>query len=618
MKKLYENPTLEEIKDSFENKDTIFLCPKLESREREYYETVFKQFAPEGSVSFLSSGSSGSPKIHVHSWENLISRAKSQAEILELKNKSTYLSPLPLHHLSGFMPVLRCIFSGSTLVIKPKFESLKDALLSKKPTHVSMVPTQLIQLVDEKIDLSFLDTLLLGGAGCSENYLNKARELNYPIRACYGMTETASFFSIGKKEEFLESGKIKLYLMKNWSASAQENGRLTIESKEMYLGSIGALGFKESNGILPTFDIGSVDHPVITIKGRSDLVFKSGGEKVDPLEVEKKLESQDSFNSVVIIPKDDEKWGSITCAFISPFRKGRDYSLTVENLPPHQRPKFFFPLGETTGIKPKRSNLKKQLEENFFNNSKLPRVAFIHGFMGSENDLKELADSLREVCFPKFWRLPFHEDNSDYESFESVVDYFVEKVRTEDIDCLYGYSMGGRLATAIASKLEDLGEPLSALFLESSHPGLTNEEEKSSRYTSDLTLFDRLPHRPEDFFHAWYSQDLFGDFKDTELGKITIREMERRWNPDSWKKSLKVLSTGKQQNYQRYLTNSSHPILYMCGENDRKYSSISEKLSKSSPKNLITKSLKHGYHNLHCNHGNQLKGPISEVLNSLN
>lgn len=618
MKEIIENPTFKEIVEAYDTERTIFVCPKLDPKEKDYYSTIFKQFAPEGTVSFLSSGSSGTPKIHVHSWSNLKARARAQAKELGLNKSSHYLSPLPIHHLSGFMPIIRSLISESKITIKKKGESLRDLLTSEAPTHVSMVPTQLAELTKESCDLGFLETLLLGGAGCSEAVLNKAKELKYPVRACYGMTESASFFSIGKSEEFLKDGQITLYLMDGWKAYAGLDKRLTIESEMMYLGTIGPHGFRQSKNILPTFDIGEVNYPEIKIIGRSDLVFKSGGEKVDPLEVEKKLETNGIFNQVVIVPKADEKWGNITCAFIAPFRKGRDYSVLVEHLPKHQRPKHFLPLISSRGIKPRRSELKSLLEEQFEGNKKLPRTAFLHGFMGSKNDLKELASSLKKECYPVFWKLPFHDDNEDYSSFQEVIDVYVEKVRSEGIDIIYGYSMGGRLATAIAQKLEELGEPLTALFLESSHPGLKSKEEKEKRLISDKTLFDRFPAEPQKFFLSWYGQGLFGNFQETDLGKITIKEMTRRWNPEKWKRSLKILSTGNQKNYRGYLNASSHPILYLYGESDLKYKNLGSELKNQAQKNLIVKSLENGYHNLHLNHLERLNGPIIEVLNSLN
>ncbi len=618
MKQIIECPTLKQIVEAFHSEETVFLCPKLSKNEKEYYSTIFKQFAPKGSVCFLSSGSSGNPRIHAHSWVNLKKRACAQAIELGLDKDSVYLNPLPLYHLGGFMPVLRSLLSESSQVIKSKDHSLEEALLKLKPTHVSMVPTQLAQLVLNRVELGFLDTILLGGAGCSESILEEAKDLAYPIRACYGMTESASFFSIGKKEEFLKDAKVNLYLMDNWSAFTSSNGRLTIESDEMYLGSIGPLGFIESKGILPTFDLGEVEAPIIKIFGRSDLVYKSGGEKVDPLEIERKLESTELFSNIVIIPKKSEVWGNITTAFVSPFKRGRDYSLLTEHLPPHQRPKFFFPMPESTGIKPKRSELKEIVERQIHQDKKLPRMAFIHGFMGSSNDLKELGSSLSELCCPVFWKLPFHGENKTPIDFNETVEFYIEKIRSEDIDALYGYSMGGRLATAIAERLESLGEPLTALVLESSHPGLKTKEEKQKRITEDQTLFGRMPTEPQAFFEKWYSAPLFGDFKDTDLGKISIKEMQRRWNPSEWKKTLDLLSTGKQKNFQEYLLNSITPILYLCGEQDLKYKSLALQLKNQGPRSLKVKCLEKGFHNLHLNNLDQVKQPVEELLSSLN
>lgn len=610
MKKVIENPNLEQLLKALESSEALFITPSLKHSERDYYNSLFNQYAPEGSISFLSSGSSGNPKIIVHSKETLIKRAKDQALELGMDENSHYLNVLPLHHLGGFMPILRAQSVGAKLSIKNKEENLNNILDELKPTHTSMVPTQLNELVKDKRDLSYLKSLLLGGAGCSKELLNKAKELLYPIRACYGMTESASFFSISDTTEFLNSGEIKLKLMSNWSAFAQDSGRLTIESEEMFLGSITGNGFLKSNNVLPTFDIGDVEYPYINIYGRSDLVFKSGGEKVDPLEVENKLSKILIDSEVVIIPKIDSKWGHITCAFISPFDKHVNYADQVKELPPHQRPKHFFELQTTDGIKPKRSQLKEEIEKRLTK----PKAAFLHGFMGTESDLVDLAQELPlEV---NFWSLPDHGKAPGFNNIDQAIEYYSKKAIDEEIEVLYGYSMGGRLALAVAENLAASKTPLKALILESAHPGIACKNERLTRLKSDLDLFKRMPAKPEDFFEAWYSLPLFGDFKETKNGQEKISYLINNWTPNSWLSALSTLSTGHQKDYRNFIQDCPHPILYLSGEKDLKYKEFGQELSSQGPSALTHKSLKNGHHNLHSNQLDQLKTSINDFLSN--
>lgn len=611
-KRIFENPILKEVLESLTKRETIFISPPLERNEKEYYGSLFKQYAPSGSICFLSSGSSGNPKLIVHSIETLLKRASDQAKELGLNNESHYLSPLPIHHLGGFMPILRCNSTGAKLTIKKKDQNLCELIELIRPTHISLVPTQLDQVIKNNQNLDFLDCLLLGGAGCPDALIKKAKDLSYPVRACYGMTETASFFSISSIKDFFETGEFKLKLMDNWNAYAQDSGRLTIESDEMFLGTITGKGFQASNGMLPTFDIGNVDPPYINIYGRSDLVFKSGGEKVDPLEVENKIKAIFNTEDIIVVPKEDSKWGHVTCAFLSPFDTNIDYASYVKGLPAHQRPKFFFKLEETEGIKPKRSQLIEKLNSL----SCMPKVAFIHGFMGEQDDLLELSKSL--PIAPSLWSLPDHGKAPSFNSFEDAIKYYSEKVIQEQIDILYGYSMGGRLALAVAENLASLKTPLKGLILESSHPGIENKDDRNLRFNQDKKLFDRFPKEPEEFFNAWYSLPLFGDFKNSDAGAKKLVSMNKNWSPSSWATAMLALSTGHQEDYRNFIYDCPHPILYLCGDKDEKYKKLGQELLSQASESLTLKCLENGFHNLHGQHKKNLLGPITSFLNTCN
>lgn len=593
MKEVLLRPNLQNIKDAYEKESSIFLCPDLNPLEKERYIKLFHAYAPSSSVCFLTSGSTGRPKIIVHSWKNLKVHAAKQALELGLTKKSHYLNPLPFFHLSGFMPILRSLASGSKLSIKEDSKSLIESLLTLGPSHVSLVPSQLVELTKNHINLGFLDTLLLGGSGCSASVLKDAQLKGYPIRACYGMTETASFFSISDSEEFINSGSIKLRLLDGWNAFTQEDNRLVIESEFLFTGHIDEKGLSLANNLLPTNDLGDVDYPFINIIGRSDLVYLSGAEKVDPLEVEKKILDLIELEEVVIVPKEDNKWGQITCAFITPFDSRIDYHAFCKALPSHQRPKHFLPLGFNNGIKPNRSQLKEKLKH--IKNSK--KIAFIHGFMGTTEDLKALSEGITTPSV--HWSLPHHERNSTANSFKDVVDFYIEKVKEEKVSYLYGYSMGARVCMAIAHSLYLQGIPLEGLILESGNTGIKSEQAREERFLKDKELFKRMPKDPTAFYESWYSMPLFGDFKNTKEGKRRIANSIKSWSPENWAKCIELLSVGKQKDFKEFLKSSPHSILYLYGENDSSYKRIGLELQSTSSSSVKVKSVKNAFHNIH-------------------
>ena len=129
-------------------------------------------------------------------------------------------------------------------------------------------------------------------------------------------------------------------------------------------------------------------------------------------------------------------------------------------------------------------------------------LVFSHGFLGKSTDW-EAVSALLPPCLCIGIDLPGHGSSPFSETF----DFLLPSSRFH----LIGYSMGGRLALQYALRYPDR---IDRLFLISTHPGLTSEEEKKQRLASDQTWADLLLHLPiDEFLIRWYDQPLFHGFK---------------------------------------------------------------------------------------------------------
>jgi O-succinylbenzoic acid--CoA ligase len=97
-----------------------------------------------------------------------------------------------------------------------------------------------------------------------------------------------------------------------------------------------------------TADAGWLDeHGQLTVTGRRDAVVITGGEKVQPAEVEALLRDTGEFPEIVVLGVPDTEWGQMLVAAypatLKP-RLKRVADVMTRSLAPHKRPKLFVPL----------------------------------------------------------------------------------------------------------------------------------------------------------------------------------------------------------------------------------------------------------------------------------
>ena len=71
------------------------------------------------------------------------------------------------------------------------------------------------------------------------------------------------------------------------------------------------------DGWLPTGDLGRLDaQGRLHVQGRADRQFVSGGENIQPEEIEAALERLDDIERAVVVPVPDEEYGQRPVAFV--------------------------------------------------------------------------------------------------------------------------------------------------------------------------------------------------------------------------------------------------------------------------------------------------------------
>jgi len=160
-----------------------------------------------------------------------------------------------------------------------------------------------------------------------------------------------------------------------------------------------------------------------------------------------------------------------------------------------------------------------------------PAVLFLHGFMGSSADWREVMAVLGDL-FCIAVDLPGHGASlglpPDTYTIEGATRAVIRTLDGIEVprSVVAGYSMGGRLALYLALRYP---ERCAGLFLESASPGLESPSERAARRAADESKAERLESGDfEAFLRDWYTQPLFAPLaQDEDLLYRTI-EAKRR------------------------------------------------------------------------------------------
>lgn len=169
-------------------------------------EEILDQKAKEPSLVLASSGSSAGSwreiKLILISKRAFLTAAHSVCERFAIGPKDVLMNSLPLFHVGGLSIGARAHVSGARLAERPEgaaasLDDLWKDVLSSRATVLSLVPTQLYDLLERKIPVpAHLRLVFMGGAALTSELETQARAKKWPLIATYGMTETAAMFAV--------------------------------------------------------------------------------------------------------------------------------------------------------------------------------------------------------------------------------------------------------------------------------------------------------------------------------------------------------------------------------------------------------------------------------------
>jgi len=214
-------------------------------------------------------------------------------------------------------------------------------------------------------------------------------------------------------------------------------------------------------------------------------------------------------------------------------------------------------------------------------------LLLLHGFTGSIEAMAPLARALGRqfsvisIDLPGHGRTSFLEDPGGYQ-FSHCIRGLAGILDQLNIDkCFFcGYSMGGRTALIFASRFPSR---VIALAVIGASGGIEDEEERVQRRENDEELARFVESRGiKSFTDRWMNHPLFAGQQ--KLGEEFLKEARRQRlqnDPSSLAFSLRTMGTGSQESLYQSLGQLDIPMMFLAGEEDKKFCDCAIKLQKS-------------------------------------
>lgn len=228
-------------------------------------------------------------------------------------------------------------------------------------------------------------------------------------------------------------------------------------------------------------------------------------------------------------------------------------------------------------------------------------MLFIHGFTGSskswDNIRKEINISSLSIDIPGHSKSIFNSLNEEYyfKDFSNELYIALKKLEIKKLH-ICGYSLGGRLALAFASKFPDI---ISSLFLESTTLGIDDRSEREERYLSDINISTTITENLNEFNKNWESNKLFELQEErNEYDFSAQRDIRNSHNKEQLSKSLKTFSLGTMPFMLNNFQKLNFPIYIVNGKDDIKFIKEGRLMLKlnDNAKQFIVNDASHNVH----------------------
>lgn len=228
-----------------------------------------------------TSGSTGKPKTIMLSKQSMMNSAKMTNQFFGLTDKSTALLCLPASYIAGKMMIVRALEGGFNLItVEPAanpFDNIETTI-----DFAAITPYQLFHSI-ESLKKNHVAKIIVGGSPVTSKLENSCQEIPTELYETYGMTETCSHIALRR---FNGNEKPDYFsILPGITIRTDERGCLVVRAPHLLEDEIITNDIVEMHA-----------HTAFKWLGRADSVINTGGVKVHPEQIERKLQNGIPFN----------------------------------------------------------------------------------------------------------------------------------------------------------------------------------------------------------------------------------------------------------------------------------------------------------------------------------
>lgn len=227
-------------------------------------------------VDVQTSGSTGTPKVIQLQKKHMVNSAKATGEYFNLSEKTSALLCMSPNYIAGKMMLVRALTLGWHLdFVDAVSNPLKN--IGKEYDFLAMVPLQLQSSLSE---IYKIKKIIVGGGVISNELSKSIQDISTEVFATYGMTETITHIAIKKLNQYNAGLIEKSYyqILPNISISKDSRDCLVINAPKIAAETI------VTNDIIKL-----ISKTEFEWLGRFDTVINSGGIKLIPEQIERKI-----------------------------------------------------------------------------------------------------------------------------------------------------------------------------------------------------------------------------------------------------------------------------------------------------------------------------------------
>jgi acyl-CoA synthetase (AMP-forming)/AMP-acid ligase II len=279
----------------------------------------------------FTSGTTGAPKgvVYTHRSNYLHTLHQLQADVSGLTASDSVLVSVPMFHANGWGLPFAGPAVGAKLVLPGRHQdgaSLTRLINAEEVTIAAGVATVWLGLVDyldqSGEEVPSLQRIMLGGSSVPQGLMDRLEQrLGATVQTSWGMTELSPIGTVtpatAVQRRSSQAGRpimgveLMITAQDGQALERGQKGHLHVRGAsviERYFGQ--DTSAVDAEGWFDTGDLATLDEAgILSITGRAKDLIKSGGEWINPAEIEAIVGALPEVALVAVVGRADPKWG---------------------------------------------------------------------------------------------------------------------------------------------------------------------------------------------------------------------------------------------------------------------------------------------------------------------